>query len=906
MSSRTSCTRRDRVVHALIAGLLCCGSTRSLWAEYVVTDLGVLVDVDEMDTSRPYAVNNNTQVAVTNRVAGAFRALRHSGTATNLGTLGGNESVAAGINIAGNVVGKSTDSAGDTRAFLWEPGGIAGPPTNPQMRSLGTLPSGAHSEATAINAAGQVVGYSQTGTGDDAVDHAFRWTAGTMTDLGAPTGFPYSYAYAINAAGNVVGEAYNAAFSRSIAFVHDGTIRTLGTLLGGRSSSALAINNQNQIVGYSDTAEGYQHAFLYDTQMHDLGTLGGLYSYARGINNAGEIVGGSFVDDTRYRAFIRQNGQMLDLNSMLDASAAGWILEEAYAISDRGHIVGTGLFGGQRRGFLLSPNNLPGDIDRDGMVDRADLARFVQFLGVQSNATWDSGDFNADGKTSLVDLAALRANFGQAMNGASPGAMVPEPSAIFTAISIALAAFAVASRARWRRVATSSVVILIHMAVAVNESQSADLYRITDLGLLTDAPKRTDSRPYAINASGQIALTNAPGGIYHAIRYDSSADAYLDLGTLGGDEALAFGINSAGQVVGRSMTDTGATRAFLWTSGGADGPANNPQMRDLGTLGQGQHSEAFAVNTAGQVVGYSDTAILPALNQQHAFLFSNGTMQDLGGLMGMPNSFAYGINAAGHVAGTAYNVSYAISKGFYFNGDRMRDIGNLGGLSTNAIAINDTDQIVGWSEVIAGEDLMVDHAFLYDGENMRDLGTLGGNFSYALGVNNQGAVVGGSFVDADDRNFHAFLYENGVMRDLNDLLGAADDWILEEARAVNESGLIVGVGSLADQPHGFLLTPHAKPLPGDINSDEQVDRRDVADFIAFFGTDAGAGWMQGDFDADGAVSLGDLVIQQSHLQSIPSPAAVPEPPLFCVVIFALAVACLVNFLRGFSNSGQQA
>ena len=54
-----------------------------------------------------------------------------------------------------------------------------------------------------------------------------------------------------------------------------GTMIDLGTL-GGTYSYANGINNKGQIVGYSLTASGQDHAFLYSGgKMTDLGTLGG-------------------------------------------------------------------------------------------------------------------------------------------------------------------------------------------------------------------------------------------------------------------------------------------------------------------------------------------------------------------------------------------------------------------------------------------------------------------------------------------------------------------------------------------------------------------------------------------------------------------------------------------------------
>jgi probable HAF family extracellular repeat protein len=69
---------------------------------------------------------------------------------------------------------------------------------------LGTL-GGTDSNATAVNASGQVVGDSNT-TGNGAF-HAFSWTArGGMVDLGT-LGGTGSYATAVNASGQVVGSS---------------------------------------------------------------------------------------------------------------------------------------------------------------------------------------------------------------------------------------------------------------------------------------------------------------------------------------------------------------------------------------------------------------------------------------------------------------------------------------------------------------------------------------------------------------------------------------------------------------------------------------------------------------------------------------------------------------------------
>ena len=80
---------------------------------------------------------------------------------------------------------------------------------------------------------------------------------------------------------------------RAVTFLADGVVRDLGTL-GGATSLAFGHNDRGQIVGRSRTANGEQHAFVYDQGvMQDFGTLGGDLSTARAINSQGWIVGGS-------------------------------------------------------------------------------------------------------------------------------------------------------------------------------------------------------------------------------------------------------------------------------------------------------------------------------------------------------------------------------------------------------------------------------------------------------------------------------------------------------------------------------------------------------------------------------------------------------------------------------------
>jgi probable HAF family extracellular repeat protein len=90
----------------------------------------------------------------------------------------------------------------------------------------------------------------------------------------------------------------------------------------------------------------------------------------------------------------------------------------------------------------------------------------------------------------------------------------------------------------------------------------------------------------------------------------------IDLGTLGGNDSEALGINQTGIIVGDSVTRSGAVHAFVYSGG---------SMQDVGTLKEfPKASYARAINDAGQIVGESD-----GNNQKRAFVYSDGQMTDL-------------------------------------------------------------------------------------------------------------------------------------------------------------------------------------------------------------------------------------------------------------------------------------
>jgi probable HAF family extracellular repeat protein len=187
------------------------------------------------------------------------------------------------------VAGNASVPGSQTQAFRWAMYGAS--PGAATMQLLGTL-GGTNSHANAVNVAGQVTGWAETANGER---HAYLYENGAMQDLGTPGG--QSVGNALNEAGTVVGDMrLDPASPATRGFVwNDGQIDYIGTL-GGASSTALDINNRGWVVGSSALADGGRHGYLYiDGELIDLNTLlapgsGWTVYDALSINDQGDIV----------------------------------------------------------------------------------------------------------------------------------------------------------------------------------------------------------------------------------------------------------------------------------------------------------------------------------------------------------------------------------------------------------------------------------------------------------------------------------------------------------------------------------------------------------------------------------------------------------------------------------------
>jgi probable HAF family extracellular repeat protein len=184
------------------------------------------------------------------------------------------------------------------------------------------------------------------------------------------------------------------------------------------------------------------------------------------------------------------------------------------------------------------------------------------------------------------------------------------------------------------------------------EPQHAFLYRdgqMKDLGVIDG----WRSVAYSINTSGQVVGESSVSwsGPFHAFLYDEGK--MIDIGKfLPFNGSRATGINAVGQITGyafneASIDDNIETHSFIYDKGA---------ITDLGSLG-GITTYAYGINSSGQVVGRSYTT---APYTVHAFLFADGQIKDLNDLIPFDSGWelwgATAINDLGQIVAYGYNA----------------------------------------------------------------------------------------------------------------------------------------------------------------------------------------------------------------------------------------------------------
>ena len=140
-------------------------------------------------------------------------------------------------------------------------------------------------------------------------------------------------------------------------------------------SEAVGINARGDVIGWAfmapsqgaprgrafrfeagETQPGLLYPLPADPEVLD--DTDDLYTRARDIDQTGRVVGWSRDNDSggqarQFSAVLWENGQPRDLNDLIPENS-GWQLTDAYAINERGQIVGSGFLNGQLRACLLT------------------------------------------------------------------------------------------------------------------------------------------------------------------------------------------------------------------------------------------------------------------------------------------------------------------------------------------------------------------------------------------------------------------------------------------------------------------------------------------------------------------------------------------------------------------------
>jgi probable HAF family extracellular repeat protein len=310
----------------------------------------------------------------------------------------------------------------------------------------------------------------------------------------------------------------------------------------------------------------------------------------------------------------------------------------------------------------------------------------------------------------------------------------------------------------------------------------------------------------------------------------SAADAQViysikDITPIDATSAQAWKLNDLGQAVGQYNSDGQPTQAFLFSNGQS---ATIPSLAPTAT-------RATSINNLGQIVGFSGSSSSPM-----PFRSDGSTTVPLGPFPGIA---PFAINDSGTVLGLSSLQSYM------FDGTTWQYLGTLGG-ATLIGDINNSGQAVGSSRTPAG----ITRAVMWENGTLVDLGM--DDHDLAVDINDYGDIVfdndivtlgtpsssgqllsnsmltGISIVPAAINNFrdivgrdvtslpgynnfywHASIVTDGAAYDLNQLIPANSGWFLSDAIDINQSGQILGHGSLAGvgSERVYLLTPIPEP-----------------------------------------------------------------------------------------------
>ena len=323
----------------------------------------------------------------------------------------------------------------------------------------------------------------------------------------------------------------------------------------------------------------------------------------------------------------------------------------------------------------------------------------------------------------------------------------------------------------------------------------------------------------------------------------------VDMGSLPGQTASSSGsINNNGVVVGTytlSFFNLNLNRAFVY---------KNCAMNDLGTLG-GTEASAAGVNDQNEIVGWARRAD----GTQRAFHYASGVMSDLGGstflseraaaisngLFKIPVGLQGGTSGVWYFGGTAYSIGPFIEEVTAVNeylqatglmrtasnsivggvsaavldpGLRLRDCrlpprpGRWESTRTSTLRVL-PQAIFRIRSTTANLCFFRLFARLCQTTPTRPRKTLEHWAAKTAGRTESTTTTGlsGGRDPAGGGAIRAFLYNGSTIIDLNTRLVNGAGWVLSDATAINDNDQIVGNGFYKGQPRAFLLLPRLYP-----------------------------------------------------------------------------------------------
>ena len=208
--------------------------------------------------------------------------------------------------------------------------------------------------ATSLNDSAAAVGVANAPT---SCPLPFYYYNGQMTAIGPSQ--PAARWMALNNSNQVVGYTQSSSATRAVELIN-GTLTDLDpSYATAYDSEAIAINNAGQFIVNSNEAyctkklgppsfktityvcrAQYWHPLLYSgSTITSLGSLGPYGATAAGINQWGDVVGTSQTSTGDTHAFLYSAGSMTDLNSHTILTFPSWTILQAYDINDYGQIV---------------------------------------------------------------------------------------------------------------------------------------------------------------------------------------------------------------------------------------------------------------------------------------------------------------------------------------------------------------------------------------------------------------------------------------------------------------------------------------------------------------------------------------------------------------------------------------